>query len=241
MGQANTLRRALSLRINQVKLKNAKHEVFDMQMSFLNDVSPKAKCLSRGFKILILVVLIILSALFFPHSSLAKDQEPYMPASLQKVLQDVGAASDVLAIVSGGWGYSQDKAIVIGNPFAGQDKQFEIPPFEYELMEIRDHEEFYIVPPDGERHLPISSTKVKQGLIKGENGKYYDKLQVQLVILPEQYWAELKAVFGAKTSVKDVLAHFEGKTLTVEREYWFDISEPFKHNGELLLKNLKAN
>ena len=159
-----------------------------------------------------------------------------MPASVKKVLQDMGAAPDVLEVVSGGWGYSQDKALVIGNPYKGRDEEFDATPLEYELMEIRDQEEFYIVPPDGERLLPLLGTLLKKSMIDAPGGKHYDKMEMELVLLPEQYWPELKTLAEANKEVQEVIAHFKGKTKTVKREYWFDITEPYKHNGQVVLK-----
>ena len=182
---------------------------------------------------------VIISFLLFPHASLAKVSEPYMPASVQKVLQDMGAAPDVLEIVSGGWGYSQDKAMIIGNPYKGKDEEFKPAPLEYELMEIRDQEEFYIVPPDGKRFLPLLATMLKQSMVDAPGGKHYDKMEMQVLLLPEQYWQELKPLADANKSVQEVAKHFKGKTVTVNRDYWFDVSEPYAHNGKVVLKRVK--
>ena len=188
------------------------------------------------FGLFCLAASLIISTLFFPHTSLAKGHEPYMPATVKKVLQDMGAAPDVLEIVSGGWGYSQDKALVIGNPYKGKDEEFKAAPLEYELMEIRDQEEFYIVPPDGERLLPLLATMLKQSMVDAPDGKHYDKMEMQVVLLPEQYWPELKSLSDANKDVQEVINHFKGKTVSVKREYWFDITEPYAHNGQVVLK-----
>ena len=190
----------------------------------------KAVSVLKYAKVLSLAVIFML---LFTSIALA-EETPFMPSSPQEVLKDMEAAPDVIDIISGGWGYTQDTAMVIGNPYKGTDRYFNIPPLEHELLDIRNREEFFIIPSDGDRFIPLEYEIQMQSLLSSEDGRHYDKLNATVKILAEDLWPELKILIDEKKSNAEILQHFKDKILTVDRVYWFDITEPFNDNASAL-------
>lgn len=164
---------------------------------------------------------------------------PYMPASPQKVLADIGAPADVQAVVTGGWGYTRPEPTVLGNPYHGKSKFFDVQAFEADLIDLRNMEEFYTVPGDGSRYLPLKFLIIKQTTHTEAGGRRLDEINAEVDLLPEEYWADLNDLSAQKATEEQIFAFFHGKLKTVKRTYWFDITQPFMDNKQFYANPLE--
>ncbi len=158
---------------------------------------------------------------------------PYMPATPKKVLADIGAPADVQAVVSGGWGYGKADVMVIGYPYENDKKFFDVRSFESDLIDMRNMEEFYTVPEDGKRFLPMKCLIIRQSEQTGQKGQRFDIAEATLDLLPEEYWPELEKLSKTGADDEHILSFFQGKLVTVNRTYWFDITKPFNSNKKV--------
>ena len=188
------------------------------------------------FPALLVLTLICLTA-FSARAQTAG--APYMPAAPKKVLADIGAPADVQAIVSGGWGYAKTDVMIIGYPYKNGKEFFDVRNFEADLIDMRNLEEFYTVPEDGKRFLPIKCLIIKQSGQTGPKGQQFDIAEATVDLLPEQYWPELEKLSKSGADDKRILSFFQGKLVTVSRTYWFDITEPFNSNKKVFSNTKK--
>jgi len=155
---------------------------------------------------------------------------PYMPATPQQVLADIGAPPDVQSVVQGGWGYGKLDVMVIKNPYKHKNKFFDIRAFEADLIDMRNMEEFYTVPPDDERFFPLKCLILKQSEQVDASGRRYDIAEAEIDLLPEAYWPELEEMDRQNATDEQILAFFSGKIVRLNRLFWFDITEPYTDN-----------
>lgn len=129
--------------------------------------------------------------------------------------------------ISGGWGYSQEDAVVIEleNSWDGVS-------FEYKYLEYRTYEEAIIFRPKGQQLAGFRFEKDMQSLMNGSNGKSYDRVTVKVSAYTEEDFAYLKNDWESHNGYKDDEAgkaiHLqiaESKSIKYEVTGWFDISK----------------
>ena len=186
------------------------------------------------------VLFIILCLLALPANLFAQNRVempvPFMPATPKKVLADIDAPADVQAVVSGGWGYTKTDSMIMGNPYHDKDQFFDVQAFESELIELRNMEEFYTVPGDYERHFPIGYLITKQTVHTESSGRRFDQVEVDVDLLPEEYWPELDSLMESGANFDQIKAYCRDKLKTVQRVYWFDITRPYQDNVKFYSK-----
>lgn len=128
--------------------------------------------------------------------------------------------------ISGGWGYSFDKACVINKNDSEENSLFEV---EQLFVEKRIYEEMIIFRGINEKYFGIRWELESQKLIK-QNDKKYDYLVFNVVAFTEDVWEELTNRFEAieqkenNALLNDLDTYRESKSLKFKREYYFDIS-----------------
>jgi hypothetical protein len=105
--------------------------------------------------------------------------------------------------------------------------------FESDLIDLRNMEEFYTVPEDGKRFLPMKCLIIRQSEQTGQKGQRFDIAEATLDLLPEEYWPELEKLSKTGADDEHILSFFQGKLVTVNRTYWFDITKPFNSNKKV--------
>ena len=88
--------------------------------------------------------------------------------------------------LSGGWGYHQHDAAIIG-----LDSDALGVGFEHRFIEHRTYEELIVSRPEDEQYVDIRIIPLMQSLVPGEDRKLYDRLQVKVTALRK---ADLEAL-----------------------------------------------
>lgn len=131
--------------------------------------------------------------------------------------------------ISGGWGYSQQDAVVIelGNSIEGVN-------FEYKFLEYRTYEEAIIFRPKGQRLAGIHLETIGQSLVCGQDGKKYDNVEMKVSAFLESDFEYLKNDWeqhdGYAADEEGKLRHLqlaESKRIEYKITGWFDISRFF--------------
>ena len=166
-----------------------------------------------------------------------------MPRELQAPrIESVESPREILAAdfkslggelpIRGGWGYSQEDAVIIdkNDPVVPSGIPFDGVEIEYIFVEKRIYEELIIFRPPEERFAGIKWNLLKQRLTE-HNGRSYDLLTFEVTALPGKDCEELKGEWegpnGYGSSGFDVDAHFskrDAKAIRYVTEYWFDIT-----------------
>ena len=138
--------------------------------------------------------------------------------------------------IRGGWGYSEQDAVVIDrdDPIVPSDQPFDGVGIEYVFVEKRIYEELIISRPIGHKHLGVRWTKIGQRLVSGDDGRKFDVLRFDVTAFPETEWDALKGEWegsgGGRSPDFDLEAH-ELKRQAAQvhyiAEYWFDITSFF--------------
>ena len=136
-------------------------------------------------------------------------------------------------LVRGGWGHTRKDALVIaldpaekGTPARGFLN------IEEAAFSLRTQLEFSQPLSEDSRFYPVSHTKQKQSLVS-ENGKIYDKIQYTIQMLPADVYMEYLPLLKAGDS-KGIEEKILPKTISEDREMWFDITAPYENNLALL-------
>ena len=137
--------------------------------------------------------------------------------------------------IGGGWGYSQEDAVIIdkNDPVVPSGMPFDGVEIEYVFVEKRIYEELIIFGPKQERFAGIKCNLLKQRLTE-HKGKSYDVLSCEVTALPIKDWEELKAEWhgpgGYGSPGFDADAHLEkaeARKVRYVTDYWFDITSFF--------------
>lgn len=137
--------------------------------------------------------------------------------------------------IRGGWGYSQEDAVVIDrdDPIVPRDQPFDGVGIEYVFVEKRLYEELIIFQPKGHKFSGIRWELADQRTVS-EQGRKYDVLRFDVTALPDADWDALKAEWegpdGFESPDFDHEAHQrkrEAALVHYVAEYWFDITSFF--------------
>ena len=159
--------------------------------------------------------------------------------TLEELLTKGTLGPEGRSIVSGFWGYTQDQPCVMGNPFAGTDREYAFIPLEYEFAKLRFMQEFSQTPPKGERFVLVGMRRDQQALINKGDRKY-DKLTLTALMVHERDWPELGKRFTDKEeAAKNPVDTNDPRMVQKTQDFWFDITAPFAHNAGLPGKSLK--
>lgn len=128
--------------------------------------------------------------------------------------------------MSGGWGYTQQEAVIIN-----LDRTAEGIDFEHQFIEYRNYEELIIFRLLEERCAGIRWTEKRQSLVCGDNGKKYDVIHFSVSAFRESDWELLAREWNEngffaedpEGRVKHLLKR-ESLKITYESECWFDIT-----------------
>ncbi len=164
----------------------------------------------------------------------------YLAVSPKGFLAAVPDAGIAPALVDGGWGYDQASALVQRLPAGTAGRFGEFIPQQMELVSIRNLLEFSQPTPAGERLQPVDHDKRGQALVTPENGRVYDRLTVDVYLVPSEAYAS-RALPLMRDGSPEAKAALRAMSRKVEREFWFDITEPFQHNAGILEKEITAN
>ena len=134
-------------------------------------------------------------------------------------------------MVDGGWGYDQGSAVVQHLPKGQEGLYQDFVGQQLELVSIRNLLEFTQPLPDGERLQPVDHDKRSQALVEA-NGKFYDRLLVDVYLVPSADYVG-KALPLMQQGTPEANAALRKMARKVEREFWFDVTEPLRHNGNI--------
>ena len=166
--------------------------------------------------------------------------------SLKQVLfEDFKSIGGVLPI-KGGWGYSEQDAIIIDkNDSAANDKEvFDGIAIEYIIVEKRLYEELIIFRKN-DQFSGIEWKLLKQAVYYKE-GKTYDHLQFKVTCFRDVDWENLKIEWDTQNHnpTFDLEAHFKKKEdlkCTFLTDYYFDITSFHSSSNESSIKIFIAN
>ncbi len=134
-------------------------------------------------------------------------------------------------LVDGGWGYDQASAVVQHLPKGQEGLYQDFVGQQLELVSIRNLLEFTQPLPNGERLQPVDHDKRSQALVEA-NGKFYDRLLVDVYLVPSADYVG-KALPLMQQGTPEAGAALRKMARKVEREFWFDVTEPLRHNGNI--------
>lgn len=138
--------------------------------------------------------------------------------------------------IRGGWGYSQEDAVVIdrAHPAAANFQPFNGVEIERIFIQLRLWEELIGTRPPGQQHLGCTFKLIKQSLVGGEDGKKYDLMECAITALPDHVWEELKAEWEGPNGFRspdfdedDHVRRRDAATVHYVGQYWFEISSFF--------------
>ena len=132
--------------------------------------------------------------------------------------------------ISGGWGYSQDDAVVIETKTESIGVSLE-----YKFLEYRTYEEAIIFRPEGQQLAGIQFKCGDQSTILGQDGKCYDRISMEVTAYTEDDYNYLKADWvshnayeGDDIGKQKHLQLADSKKIVYEITGWFDISNFYK-------------
>lgn len=131
--------------------------------------------------------------------------------------------------ISGGWGYTQEDAVVIE-----VDNSWDGVNLEYKYLEYRSYEEAIIFRPKGSQLAGFRFERGNQALIHGNDGKSYDMVTMTVLAFTEGDFNLLKNDFethhGYQDDAEGLKRHMElaeSKRIRYEVVGWFDITRFF--------------
>jgi len=139
--------------------------------------------------------------------------------------------------IRGGWGYTKENACIIdkNDPIVDQALPFDGVSVEYIFVEKRIYEEMIIMRPPGEKFAGLRWGLLEQNLVP-EDGRYFDRLDFEIIAFRESDWEELKAEFEGPQGrghpnfdEERHLIKLNEKMVRLTREFWFDITSFFGH------------
>ncbi len=132
--------------------------------------------------------------------------------------------------LDGGWGYDRESAFVQHAPQDRNELQAVIEQ-QMRLIAARNLLEFAQTDAAGDRLQPVSHIKREQTLFQGKDGRKYDRLLVDVCLVPSEAYGEAQALLAENTP------EAQAALLTLcrkeEREFWFDVTEPLTRNPDL--------
>jgi hypothetical protein len=144
---------------------------------------------------------------------------------------DHPAPGDVLGtdLISGGWGYAMRDATVVRGSVIPNEKVFIQDRVEQELRRMEEI--------SGEKYVFSGYQKYAHELVQDGND-FYDLLFVQIEIIPEADWNQLKADWeshaGYENDKKGRRRHEkwqDGKTIRFTERFWFNVNDMFSFDG----------
>jgi len=135
--------------------------------------------------------------------------------------------------IKGGWGYSEEDAVIIdkNDPIWPQEGGKDFFSIEQIFVEKRIYEELIIFRDPNDRYLGITWDILKQELMKS-NEKTYDVLTFEVKALRSVDWEMLKTEWDKNSSSasfdrKSHLEKHEQLTVSYVTKYFFDITDFF--------------
>ena len=171
-----------------------------------------------------------LSSVEKPHASLEYEGTPGIKKLLTRETPKQILSEDFPKRqwpISGGWGYSQENAVVVEveNSWDGVS-------FEYKYLEYRTYEDAIIFRPKGQQLAGFRFEKEKQSLVHGSDGKSYDRVTVKVSAYTEEDFAYFKNDWDSHNGYENDEAgkarHLqiaESKVIKYDVTRWFDISK----------------
>lgn len=136
--------------------------------------------------------------------------------------------------VRGGWGFAREDACMLTVPQGRRQLHHNSVPLERQLVQLRNAVEFGQTPPDGGRFRVTDYGTVSRTLHTKE-GRMYAVWRGKVGIIPER---PLSSAAGLNSRPRFPVA--EGSARTVQREYWFDITETSTSNSGAAAKHVEA-
>ncbi len=135
-------------------------------------------------------------------------------------------------IVSGGWGYIKEQAMILGVPADERGKAMDYAPLITAMIELRNLEEFTRAPELGKRFEVTGFFRRQEGRVV-EKGRTYLHITGAVNMVAEKDLSKARQLVNkANGGGHDVHNALEPLTTTVERHYWFDITDPVSHNAK---------
>ncbi|MBW6516628.1 MAG: hypothetical protein K0B81_08475 [Candidatus Cloacimonetes bacterium] len=137
--------------------------------------------------------------------------------------------------IEGGWGYTQEDAVIINmnDPLVTPDYLFNGVEIEYRFAERRIYEELIFQRKENDRYSEIRWKLKEQELISVKEKKY-DLLEFRVTAFPTEDWEELKAEYEGKNGYETMGFDREeherkrqAKMITYDTTFWFEISSFF--------------
>lgn len=129
--------------------------------------------------------------------------------------------------ISGGWGYTQQNAVVID-----VDNEYDGVRLEYKFLEYRSYEEAIIFRPKGQQLAGFRFDREIQSLVNGQDGKSYDHITMKVTAFTEEDFSYLKNDWESHNAYMDdeegKMKHLQladSKKIQYEVSGWFDISK----------------
>ena len=139
--------------------------------------------------------------------------------------------------IDGGWGYTQDDAVIIdmNDPIVDRNIPFDGIGMEYVFAKHRTYLELITVREKEDRFSDIQFETIRQEFIHGDNGEKFDRLLLKISALRSQDYQMLKERWESNISNEhfDQNAHWEEDAklrMHIEREFWFEISSFYGKN-----------
>jgi len=134
--------------------------------------------------------------------------------------------------ISGGWGYTQEDAVVIET----ENGQLGVT-LEYEFLKYRTYEEMIVFRPKEDRFAGFRFEKYMQFLVssgEGSNERHFDNVIIKVTCFKEkdfnmlrENWIAHNGYVGDEEGKKAHMQLHESKMITFEIIGWFDITKFF--------------
>jgi len=141
--------------------------------------------------------------------------------------------------IIGGWGYSQDEAIKFIQIPNDRLASAQFVSLEYHIAQKIIYEELIICRPDDYKFSGINMNLCQQNTIH-ENSLIFDKLLFDVTCWSDWHWDQLKDEweqneFGNKAGfdIEDHNKKRNASLISYKREFWFDITDVFKHYSQV--------
>lgn len=130
--------------------------------------------------------------------------------------------------ISGGWGYTQEDAVIIETEDGTKGVSLE-----YKFLEYRTYEEMIIFQPENARYAGFRFERHLQFLCSSEDdSKHYDNVIMKVTCFKEEDWEMLKKDYidhngfvGDEEGRKAHMQLHETKKISFEIQGWFDITK----------------
>jgi len=135
----------------------------------------------------------------------------------------VKSAFDIDLDISGDWGYTQQRAMIINHTDVPLEN------LEHTLASMRAFIEMNMTMPDSKRYGAINVNETKRECISKDN-RIYDKITYEISGMLESDYEKFIEEYkeGYETPDFDIQAHFQRRkeaTVVMEKVFWFDITD----------------